>query len=202
MSLNNSAMMPRVTTGFLNTQDDPVPGLSAQGTTATSQQFLGQLGAMMQLNHEAALALSKTSIGTLYAGRYQYVKFKAGTTAAPAKGLAAFWDDLDDYVVTPDAPATNVGFAGVILSANTKGNYGWIQVDGLATCKFKSTVTKSGAAAGDLVVMTTTANTFDVLADATALTSINAKLAVGVAWEAPTDAGLKLVHMNTRILNH
>ena len=192
MSLNLNCLTPRLTTGYLNTQDDPIPGLSAQGTTATSQQFLGMLGQQIQLTSAAALQLSYTTTGTLYGGTYQYVRFKAGTTAAPAVGVAVYWDDTDNYVVTPDVPTGQGGFAGVCIMANTKGNYGWIQTDGICTVLGKaSSTTKTTPAVGDLLTLTASANTFDVLADATALTSPTAKLAVGVCIEALTAGGLK-----------
>lgn len=192
MSLNLNNLTARLTTGFLNTQDDPSPGLSALGTTATSQQFLGQLGQKLQLNNAAALQLSYTATGTLYSGTYQYVRFKAGS--APAKGTAVYWDDLDNFVVTTVAPTGQPGFAGVCIMSNTAGNYGWIQTDGKATALF-GTVTKAGAAIGDLVVLTSAANTFDVLADATTLTSPIASRIAGQAIEAPVTSQLKLVYL-------
>ena len=195
MSLNLNCLTPRLTTGYLNTQNDAYPGMSVAGTGANINQYLGQMGQELQLNYESAAALSYTTTGTLYAGKYQYVKFKAGSS--PARGLALYWDDRANYVVTTVTPSGDANFAGICIMANTAGNYGWMQTEGDAVCQFKATLTKS-AVAGDAVILTTTANTFDVLADATNVTWGTIKLMVGTAIEDPTNGGLKRVQIRPK----
>lgn len=96
---------------------------------------------------DAALALSDTvNIGTLYSGLYKLVRTASGSTAAPARGKACFWDTsvADDLMqVTPDeSGAQGVGlFAGFYLNSLTKGNYGFIQIAGKCTGKFRAVLT-------------------------------------------------------------
>lgn len=127
--------------------------------------------------------LSATATGTLYGGLYQYVLFLSTATAANVRGQLAFWSDALNAVVTGDVTAATDGLcAGVILNAVTKGNYGWIQIAGIASILFKATITKTTPAAGDLVIVDQTpAAKGDILADATALTSVTAKGILGKA---------------------
>lgn len=187
---------PRVTTEFLNDVNDPSPGVPlASPSGSIVQPYTGQLGGKLSLDAATALALSDTAIGTLYGGVYQYVKFKAGTTTAPARGQVVFWDDIDNYVVTPDATATNDSqIAGIVLNAVTKGNYGFIQIAGKASVLF-GTVTKVTPAIGDLVIVDSTPSPdANVLADATNITSPTAKLIIGKAVvAAPASTTISLV---------
>ncbi len=130
-----------------------------------------------------ALRLSNTTIGTLYGGIYQYVLFLSTSTAANVRGQLAFWSDALNGVVTPDVAAGTTGlFAGVILNAVAKGNYGWIQIAGIASILFKTSITKATPAVGDLVVVDQAPSAKgDILADATNLTSVLAKGIVGKA---------------------
>ena len=193
-------MTPMLSSGYLNTEDNTLVGKTATGSVVNfpAQSYLGQLGKLLVVDDAEALRLSKTTIGILRAGAYALVQTKAGSTAAPARGLGAFWDinannGVGKSVVTPDMAATSV-LAGYYISAPTKGNYCWIQVAGLATLQFRATVTSK--VAGNLVVFTgLTTNTFDAIADATDyFTTAGAyKTVVGQAQEAPTDAGLTQV---------
>ena len=69
------------------------------------------------------------------------MQFKSNSTNVNAGGNIAFWSDRATHVVTPDATGNLGQVAGVILEAETKGNYGWIQVAGRATVNFKSSLT-------------------------------------------------------------
>jgi hypothetical protein len=173
-----------VTTGNLKTVNDVTPGSTVSGSVG----YPGQMGQKMRLGPTEAVRMG------LKPGVYQYVTFRAADTAAPAAGLACFWSNMDSYVVTCDAAATNVRmFAGIVLGAVTKGNSGWIQITGQATVKFKATLTKV-AVIGDLVVVDQTpGNTGDVLADATSLTSPLAGSLIGTAVAAPTNGSSTLV---------
>jgi len=98
------------------------------------------------LDDASALALSDTTIGTLYGGIYQYTQAKT-TTLAIALGGIAFWKQADvgtAYIVYGDAQpaaATPSFIAGIFINAITSGNYGWIQCAGVATVLFAAAIT-------------------------------------------------------------
>ncbi len=191
----------------LNAVNDAAPGVpvsTAQVSGSIVQPFLGFVGKRLVLNNAMALKLSDTTVGTLYEGIYQYVQFRSVSTLAPAKGILAYWQDYSNYIITPDVSATdpslggsNSGLvAGVILSAVTKGNYGFIQISGKATVLFKTTVTKTTPIQGDLVVADgTTSARGDVLADATGITNATAKLILGVSLTTPASNTASLVDL-------
>lgn len=190
----------RVVSRLLNDVNDPAPGVPLASSSASGsiiQPYYGQVGKRLVLTTAMALKLSDTTIGTLYEGIYQYVQTKSGSTAAPARGGAVYWDDLTSYIVTPDVTTSNVGlFAGVYLSAPTKGNWCFIQIAGKASVLFKASPTKTTPAAGDAVVLNgTSTNTADVLADATGVTWATIKLMLGVAIAAPTTAAISTVDL-------
>lgn len=186
----------KLITGFINTTNDAQPGAQASPSGSIIQAYLGMKGGVLDLDAVQAAIMSAGSAGTatLFEGQYQYVQFLGSATLAPALGIPVFWSDRANYVVTTDVVATNVGvMAGVCVFACTKGNWGFIQVSGRATCQFRASLTKV-AVLGDLVVITQTpAATFDVLADATTLTSPILKTVVGVATVVPANAGLTAV---------
>lgn len=126
----------RVSTGFLNTVNDPSPGLTVAPSGTGAQQF-SQLGNVIRLNHELAARASKTTIGTLYAGDYMYVQVTGAATASGIRGRLALWDTLaltgqTQFHVTGDVTTASQFVAGVFLNTVTKGNYCWIQISGLA----------------------------------------------------------------------
>lgn len=180
-----------LTTNFLNTQNDAYAGGGGDAAYAP-----GQLLKTKRLTNAQALALSKTTIGTLYAGIYQYVLLLSTATQAAVLGNACFWKTASDYIngiVSSDGGATVEGrFAGVFICVITKGNYGWIQVEGMASCAFKSSV--SDTTDGNAVRVTTTTFTFDSVADATAnATYGTSKGVVGTAMEAAASSTVSRV---------
>lgn len=170
-------------TDFLNNVNDPVPG----NTVSDGISYDGQVGAAVYLNADEALKRSKTSVGTLYAGRYQYVRFKATQSGTTKKGGPVYWDDPDNFVVTADVPTGAPGFAGVALNVPTKGNYAWILTEGKVQAQPLDNTTKASPAVGDTMV-TASIGRFDVLADATAFDGTNQKLIAGQWIDAPVDA--------------
>jgi hypothetical protein len=181
-----------ITTANPATVNDAAIGSTVSG----SPRNAGQLGAIYHLDKATADKLS------LKPGFYQYVQTKSDSTASPAAGLVALWSDRASFIVTPDTSAAAAGqIAGVYLGSLTKGNYGFIQIAGQATVKFVDSITKATPAAGDLVIVDTTAAKGEVLADATGLTSTTAKRILGVAAEAPTNAGSKLVDLTPLFIN-
>lgn len=192
---------PRVVPRNLNAVDDGSPGVplsSSQMAGGIVQPYIGQLGLLVAFDGNTAAKMSLTN--TLFGGLYMYVQFKAASTASNARGQLVFWNDFENYIVTPDVTATTASLvAGVTLNAVTKGNYGFIQVAGKASIKFKASTTKATPAIGDLVIVDVTpSNTADVLADATALTSPTAKLMIGMAITAPVGGAISLVEMVSR----
>lgn len=187
----------RIEGGYLNTAGDVYAG------GANAQQAPGMKGQEIWLNDADAFALTNpngttiktTSTATgLRNGWYRRVLSKAGSTIAPAEGVAAYWDgsvdDLGNYIVTPD---NNGGIVlGYYLAAVTKGYYCWIQTAGVIWRKFTGTLTKV-AVSGDVVVNIAATGLADVLADATAVTHGNFQNIEGRALDTPTNGGLKRI---------
>lgn len=195
-------LIEKVLTARLNTVNDAAAGAPlASPSGRIVQAYAGQLGKKVCLEGKEVKYDSTT--GALYGGVYQYVQFKSDSSGSNARGQVVFWSDMDDYVVTPDAAAGNLGlWAGITLNAVTKGNYGWIQVAGRATVKFKSSITKATPAAGDLVIIDQApTNTADILADATGLTSLHAKSILGTVETAPSGGGVAVVQLWPRFNN-
>lgn len=179
----NNTGIARLANIQLNNTDDPVPGQSV----STGQSYGGQLGAVIVVNTEQAQKMQYSTNGTLYGGRYQYVRFYGSQSGTTIKGGPVYWQDPDNFVVTADVPSGNLGFAGVALNVPTKGNYAWILTAGKCQCQPLDNTTKGTPAAGDTMVTTATIGRFDDLADATAYDGTNLKLAVGQWIEAPAD---------------
>lgn len=136
----------QLTARRLNDVNDSVAGgaiVSLPSGVTGPQVSATQIGDRIILDDATALALSDTTVGTLYGGIYEYVGTYSGSTASPAVGTVAFWRTNElpggatqGYTVTADAQPTTaipVYIAGIFISAITKGNYGWIQVAGVAT---------------------------------------------------------------------
>ncbi len=189
-----------LTSGYLNNEDT-----AFQGGESGLAGVPGQLGQIFSATFAQALSLSKTSVGTLYGGLYQVVKFKSTSTTAPARGGLCFWEAGGaTYTVTPDTSALlETNLAGVYVNAPTKGNYGIIQVGGLCSALFRASVTDKTA--GNIALQLTTTNTLDAIADATG-TYISGgvkglKNIVGSCYAAPTDGGITTVWIKNICLN-
>lgn len=171
---------------YLNALNMPAPGDSSPNLETGSYRFQGQLGQTTTLRRDQAAQLSDLSVGTLFGGTYQLVQTVAGSTAAPARGVAAFWHTAATFVVTPDVPTQPGGlFAGVYLNAPTKGNFCVIQTKGIATVLF-DTLTETGVI-GDTVFVVA-GGVFNNLADATAVNAGNVNDIVGTALTQPVSA--------------
>ncbi len=170
----------RLTNRFLNDINDVLAGQ----TVSTGEAFTGQIGAVILLNADIALAMSDTTVGTLYAGKYQYVKFYVSQSGTTVVGGPVYWQDTDNFIVTADVPTNGAGFAGVALAVVTKGNYGWIQVAGKAALH-TAAVTNGSAAIGD-PVSTSTIGIFDDVAAAN-MTNLQTARIVGIWLAAPAN---------------
>lgn len=179
----------RFTQRYLNNVNDPLIGQSVD----TGQEYVGQLGATLTLNASEALKLSSgtvaalTNVGTIYGGKYQYVKFYLSQSGTTVAGGPVYWQDPDNFVVSADVATGAPGFAGVAINTVTKGNYGWILVEGKCACQPLDNTTKGTPAIGDTMV-TSSIGRFDDLADATAFDGTNEKLIAGQWIAAPADA--------------
>jgi len=202
---NFTSQVERVSSGALNNTGDPAIGQPlASPSGSIVIPFDGQLGQKYAVggltagSFSEALRLSNTTIGTLYGGIYQYVQFKSDSSGANIRGGILFWSDIPNFIVTPDVTlATQGAIAGVSLAVNVKGNYGYFQVAGLASVLFKSSITKTTPAVGDLVIVdqgggTPTARG-DVLADSTNITSPIAKSIIGWAYDLPVGGAVSRV---------
>lgn len=152
--------------------------------------YIGQVGSVMFLKSSGAAAHSDTANGgvVLAGGRYQYVQFAADGTNYTA-GQLLYWKDPVNYIVTNVAPsATTAAVAGFCIAPVTQGNYWLIQTRGLCWATFAATASSHTAGVGVYQVVNTA--TVNSLADATAdATAGVAKLLVGIAYDAPSDAG-------------
>lgn len=183
-----------LSSGFLNAEDTV-----SQGGFAGLAGVPGDLGHIAAYNRVLALNNSKTTTGTCYAGLYQKVQFRSGSSASNIRGGALFWYDRANFIVTPDADSAIEGdFAGVGLMANTKGYFGVIQIAGKASLKYRSSVTAKTN--GNIVLQLTTTNTFDAIAEATGSYISGGvkglKNIVGTALELPVDDTVCLVSLH------
>lgn len=159
-----------LTAKYLNDVNDASSGgvivsvPSGAPTVAVSQT---QPGDRIVLDDATALALSDTAIGTLYGGIYMYLQYKTTTRAAVVGGIAFFKqaDVGTAYICYGDAqPATATPsfIAGIFINALTANNFGWIQIAGVASVLFDSSVTATTV--GSMVaakVSSTVASTAD-----------------------------------------
>ena len=190
---------------LLNDVNDPSPGqVLTSPSGSIVQPYYGQVGKRLVLTAAMAATLSDTAIGTLFEGIYQYVQVRLSTTNAPARGTLCYWQDYENYIVTPDQSSTdpvlggdNSGLvAGVFLSAPTKGQYCFIQIAGKASVLFKTNTTKTPTKMGDMVIADgTTSPRGDVLNDATPMTMLIAKTILGVALTTPSGNVISLVDL-------
>ena len=147
-----------LTARYLNDVNDAASGgvivsvPAGAPSPAVSQTIPGD---RIVLDDATALALSDTTVGTLYGGIYEYVG-ATWTTQAARKGGVAFWTATNlttgVYTVNGDAqPTTAIPtyIAGIFINTLTKGYFGWIQIAGLATVLFDGALT--AAAAGNWV---------------------------------------------------
>ena len=186
----------RVSTGFLNTVNDPSQGLTTTPAGTGAAQY-SMLGNVVRLNMELAGRAGKTY--TLYAGDYMYVKVASTATASGIRGRLAFWDinantGMQNYQVTGDVATTSEYLAGVFLNTVTKGYYCWIQISGLASVLNAASLVN--AALGNLAFIEVAltgavgAADFNALASATAAQQASV---FGIAYELPVAGAVKLV---------
>jgi len=206
---NLTNQVERLASGYLNHTGDPAPG---QPLTSPSGSIVipydGQIGNLYAVTQYPpgaqveATRLGDTTIGTLYGGVYGYYQHYLSSAGANILGGILFWKDIVNGIVTPDVTLATQGLiAGISLAVTVKGDYNFIQTQGLASVLFKSSITKATPAIGDLVIVdqgggTPTARG-DVLADVTGLTSLTAKSIIGVAYDLPVGGAVSRVLLRT-----
>lgn len=144
----------RVTTGRLNTVNDSVIG--GEASIGSRSRYAGQLGKHLWVGPDQITSLYSSTIGTLYGGRYRYVRMRTEDDDSPAVqvGQILFWDTTLTnwqtlFQVTRDENLSSVDnavmIAGIYLGGFTGGNYGFIQDLGMVPVKFRAVLTTAGA---------------------------------------------------------
>ena len=140
--------VPRITPRLNNYLGDAVVGgliTAAPSGLRVSAGDQTMPGDRIILNAVDALALSDTTVGTLYDGLYMYVRTR-NSTLTPTIGKLAFWDTSvanGVHQVTADESG-NQGVAlraGVFVSTLTKAYNWWIQVAGMVNVLFTTPFT-------------------------------------------------------------
>lgn len=202
---NNLISQVAILTNLITKVNDTYPGSSYAGPT--NQAYYGsQVGSRFALGNDEARLPS-----ALAGGLFQYVNLYTSMTATPKVGLIAFWNGItvagqdNTYVATFDEPTGASDIAGVLVSATSKGNYGIIQIDGKVKVQFRATITKSTPAAGGDLVLAAAAGagadvaTADILADATSLTSTQARHILGISIVSPAGGAASFIRLGAAI---
>lgn len=192
----------RVSTGLLNTVNDSVIGGAAQGASGSSK-FGGQLGKTLWVSSEQISQMYSSTIGQLWAGAFQYVQF-ASDIGAIVRGQLMYWDqteDPDEFIVTDDIDSTTFNyesFAGFALNVITAGNYGFIQIAGIASGLYVSSITGTKATGRPVMGSIATSGRIDVI-DA-AITGGTQNNFLGWAVSLPTDNTIGQVQLSQRLV--
>jgi len=139
---------------YLNTTNDTVIG--GQASIGNRSKFGGQLGCHFWAGPSQISQLFSATVGTLYPGRFRYVRIRATDDASPAitPGKLVFWNTTltswqTKYEVTRDENLSSVDnavmIAGVYIGGPEPGNYGFIQDLGMVDVRFRTVLTASGA---------------------------------------------------------
>lgn len=106
---------------------------------------------MVYADADAAKAAGAPSLGSVYFGQdgkvYKFVKYSEEAAATDGvAGEVAYYLVTGGNVVTSDLSASsNVG-AGVLQAAMSEGEYGWVQIKGIATLSIALTAGSDGNA--------------------------------------------------------
>lgn len=187
---------------FLNDVNDTVVGGAISTLPAGFTQFQQtQPGDRLCLDDLTALALSDTTVGTLFGGIYMYVGTLSSSAASPAVGTIAFTRAADlvstvAYQVTADVQptTTNPGLVvGIFINAVTKGNFGWIQICGIASVLFDSSVVATTA--GSLVSAKASASVASTADNGVTVSQITVAAMIGVSTTTVTTSTISKVMM-------
>ena len=195
----------RISSGALNNVNDTV--IAGVPSIGSRSKYAGQLGKRLFVSADQIAQLTLAATGTLYGGRYRYVKRRLTDDDSPAlaPGKIAFWDTTvtsweTAYQVTTDenlsSSSNAMVRAGIFLNNIEPGNYGFIQDLGEVYVRF-CTVLTTTAAIGQPVYAAAKGDTGadqgtvdNLVTDSTAIA--NARF-MGWAVEAPSAFGLKRI---------
>lgn len=192
MAYSNPIIRVNAALGDIAAVNDSAPG--GVRTSDSAGAYPGMVGQVIEFSEAEAQKINSN----LHAGKYQYVQFQSGSTNSNARGQVVEFATAakeKTFIVNPDPTTAGLSRpAGIALGAVTKGNYGFIQISGLATvlCKGTVTTTTDGTIA---VYVSDTVGVADSLADATAATDLQVKSVIGTFAEAPANGALKLVNL-------
>lgn len=198
--------------GYLNSQNASVSSGIAEPITGIALPSSLIPGDSFSITDAEALALSDSSVGTLYSGRYMWALIDPAASAIKRGQL--LWllpGGSSPYEFTNVEPANAAPPAAIVINADagvTAGNYCFVQLisGGIATVLFRAVLT--GPAAVDQAVFAAGAGagadnaTADVLDGGGAavysdITNAQARM-VGVAKQLPVAASLKTVYLSNR----
>ncbi len=188
-----------ISTGLLNTVNDSV--IANQAGLAGVSKFGGQLGKTLWVSSDQISQMYSSTIGTLYAGAYQYVKLAASQTIVV--GDLLYWDQGaadTTFTVTKAVNTTTKNYAsiaGFALNVITAGNYGFIQIAGKATGLYVASITGTKQVGAQVMASVATAGRIDVI-DA-AITGLTQQNFIGWAEALPADNSLGTIQLNQRL---
>ncbi len=198
----------RISTGRLNTVNDALIG-GVSGGAAGFSKYAGQLGKTVWFNSDQIGNMFDATVGTLFMGRYRYVRMRTADDDSPAVavGQILYWDTVVAnwelaYQVTRDSNLSSVDegmmIAGIYLGGFLGGNYGFIQDLGEATVRFRASLTAAGAIGSRVYDAGAGAGVDEGLADVltTDSTSVANARYLGVAVTAPVATELDQVLLN------
>lgn len=195
--------------GAINKINDTVIGGGGSGISGNAK-FAGQLGQSVWIDPSQIIYDSAT--GTLYGGRFRYVRFRAADAAAYTIGQIMFWDTQVSsfstaYQVTNSESLSStdnaIFIAGIYIGTTTYGNYGFIQDVGIVPVKFRAALTGAGALGSRVYAAGAGAGVDQGFADVidsanpTLFSDVSLMAAryLGNAVVTPTNAGLKNVSL-------
>ena len=190
----------RISTGLLNTVNDSV--IANQSGITGASKFGGQLGKTLWVSSEQIAQMYSSTIGTLYAGAYQYVKLAAAQTIV--RGDLLYWDQsaaANTFTVTKAVDTTTLNyqsFAGFALNVITAGRYGFIQIAGIASGLYVASITGTKAIGRGVMGSVATAGRVDVI-DA-AITGVTQNNFLGWAVSLPTDGSIGQIQLSQRLV--
>lgn len=193
----------------LNAVNDPSPGnilSTANVSGSIIQPYSGQVGKRLVLTAAMAAKLSDTTVGTLFEGIYQYVQFTGG---AGARGGLVYWNvgttpnlsngAYENFTVTPTPSLTGQipwPIAGVALNTVTQNNYGYIQIAGKASIRFRNPITNGNGAINVLALANGILDgTADILNAASPMNFNLANLVLGITLQTPSSNTISLVDL-------
>lgn len=199
----------RLTTGFIdNINDTVIGGKPAFGNSTTLSMVAGQLGQGFWLD-DTIVQWNAAVPG--YGGHFRYVLLSA-SAGAVVRGQMVYWDAItapntagNMQVTTSEAGSTDLAMqaAGIVLNpAWSVGRYSVIQDAGICYVKFRAILTAAGAL-GSRVFLSAAGGADVGLSDVidavgnTTFADVSKMMGrfVGIAQEAPTNAGLKRVNL-------